>query len=254
MDIYVVKPGDTVDSIAASVQIPVDGLVFDNQLEYPYRLAIGQALLIDDGQEAADKTPLDVSGYAYPFIDAEVLKETLPWVNEIFVFSYGFTPEGDLINPMSDDTWMVETIRQGGAAPVLTLAPLDANGRFNNAYITELVGSIPAQERLHEQMKAEMELKGFSSLAIDFEYVRPEDRENYNAFVARTTRSMHESGYEVTVAVAPKTSRDQVGILYEGIDYEFLGATADRVMLMTYEWGYTSGCIGPQGMAGYTFN
>ena len=42
-------------------------------------------------------------------------------------------------------------------------------------------------------------------------------------------------------ALAPKTSPDQKGLLYEGIDYRLLGEAADRVMLMTYEWGYTYG-------------
>ena len=46
MEIYVVKAGDSVDSIAASQGIPVDQLIWDNQIEYPYRLAVGQALFI----------------------------------------------------------------------------------------------------------------------------------------------------------------------------------------------------------------
>jgi len=52
---------------------------------------------------------------------------------------------------------------------------------------------------------------------------------------------MHEYGYHVSVALAPKTSADQPGLLYEGIDYEALGEIADSVVLMTYEWGYTYG-------------
>lgn len=45
----------------------------------------------------------------------------------------------------------------------------------------------------------------------------------------------------VTVALAPKTSDDQQGLLYEGIDYAALGEAANGVFLMTYEWGYTYG-------------
>ena len=50
MEIYVVKAGDSVDSIAASQGIPVDQLIWDNQIEYPYRLAVGQALFIGKGE------------------------------------------------------------------------------------------------------------------------------------------------------------------------------------------------------------
>jgi len=41
--------------------------------------------------------------------------------------------------------------------------------------------------------------------------------------------------------LAPKTSADQPGLLYEGKDYRALGQVADHVLLMTYEWGYTFG-------------
>ena len=43
------------------------------------------------------------------------------------------------------------------------------------------------------------------------------------------------------MALAPKTSAQQRGLLYEGIDYRLLGEAANHVMLMTYEWGYSQG-------------
>ena len=52
---------------------------------------------------------------------------------------------------------------------------------------------------------------------------------------------MNESGRTVSVALAPKTSDDQPGLLYEGKDYAGLGAAADSVLLMTYEWGHAYG-------------
>lgn len=255
MDIYVVQQGDNVDAIAAKYQISVDVLTFDNQIEYPYRLAVGQALFIDDGQEAPDRRPLYVSGYAYPFITTEVLRETLPWVNGIYVFSYGFTAEGELIPPQTSDTDMVTLIRGGGVMPVITLTPLDAEGRFNNQFITGLLGNTAVQEQLIRRLKEEMQRKGFGGVDIDFEYVLAEDRDAFSALVRRMSRSMNASGYVVSVALAPKTSRDQRGTLYEGVDYAGLGMAANRTMLMTYEWGYTYGYIRPgidRGRIGYT--
>lgn len=43
------------------------------------------------------------------------------------------------------------------------------------------------------------------------------------------------------MALAPKTSSEQKGLLYEGKDYSGLGQAANGVLLMTYEWGYTYG-------------
>ena len=43
------------------------------------------------------------------------------------------------------------------------------------------------------------------------------------------------------VDLAPKERDDKQGLLYEGHDYSALGAAADRLLLMTYEYGYTYG-------------
>ena len=52
---------------------------------------------------------------------------------------------------------------------------------------------------------------------------------------------MHPFGFSVSVALAPKTSAGQKGLLYEGKDYAAIGDAADEVLLMTYEWGYKYG-------------
>ena len=43
------------------------------------------------------------------------------------------------------------------------------------------------------------------------------------------------------MAVAPKYRDNQQGILYEAHDYRAIGEIVDRVIIMTYEWGYVYG-------------
>ena len=74
---------------------------------------------------------------------------------------------------------------------------------------------------------------------VDFEYVQKADGEGYLKFVEKLKESLEKEGYLLSVALAPKTSDSQTGLLYEGIDYRRLGEIADSVVLMTYEWGYT---------------
>ncbi len=66
MEIHVVSPGENVDQIAARYNMPVETLLRNNQIVYPYRLAVGQALLV--GEESKGSLPAESSGYAYPFI------------------------------------------------------------------------------------------------------------------------------------------------------------------------------------------
>ena len=55
MEIYVVRPGDSVDSIARALDANVELLIYDNQLVYPYELAVGQALLVNGYAGEADR-------------------------------------------------------------------------------------------------------------------------------------------------------------------------------------------------------
>lgn len=51
----------------------------------------------------------------------------------------------------------------------------------------------------------------------------------YAEFMSRIAGCHEQKGYRVSVALAPKTSSDQKGLLYEGIDYAPLGEQADRL-------------------------
>lgn len=241
MEIYIVKTGDTIDKIAQQYGISYEKLAADNQIPYPYALAVGQALLILQDTEATGTYPLVANGYAYPFIDQIVLEETLPFLTQISVFSYGFTTEGDLVYPAVEDTRILEGAVNFGVAPILTLTPFDENGNFNNNYISILVNNSEVSDRLLNQLLTLMGEKGYEGIDIDFEYILSEDRVAFADFVTKTRVLMNENGYTVSVALAPKTSSDQPGLLYAGKDYKLLGEAANSVLLMTYEWGYTYG-------------
>lgn len=241
MEIYVVKSGDTVDSIAESHGIPVSSLIYNNQLVFPYALAVGQALLLSSGEASETSYPAWVNGYAYPFIQQEVLDETLPYLSSLSVFSYGFTTDGTLVPPALDDSFMIDAALMAGVRPVLTLTPLGPDGNFNNFLITAVVNDQTAKENLLANLLATVQEKNFQGVDIDFEYIRPEDRIPFADFVADVRNLLSPYGYHVSVALAPKTSDSQAGLLYEGKDYGLLGEAADSVLLMTYEWGYTYG-------------
>lgn len=241
MDIYVVQPGDSVDSIAAAHGISAESVIFNNQLIWPYALAVGQALLLSAAPSPKEMPPLVSNGYAYTYISPWVLEQTLPFLSELSVFSYGFTSQGDLILPPEDDGWMIRMAWIYGTRPILTLTPLDSSGQFNNRLISSVVNNASYRTHLISQILQRMQFSGYAGVDIDFEYILASDRDAFTAFVAEMQQTLSSFGYTVSVALAPKTSADQPGLLYEGKDYAALGAAADSVLLMTYEWGYRYG-------------
>ncbi len=261
MIIYIVNPGDTVDSIASSHGVSAQSIIYNNQLVYPFPLAVGQALLLSEernslpvadnslGNSTAENSPFPnttnypayVGGYAYPFISRWVLEQTLPYLSDLFVFSYGFTSEGMLIPPALDDTFMIDMAKSHGVSPILTLTPFGPTGQFSNYLISQVVNNETAKQTLIQNLTAQIQERGFEGVDIDFEYILPEDKLAFADFVRDVRTAINALGYLVSVALAPKTSDTQAGLLYEGKDYGLLGDAADYVLLMTYEWGYTYG-------------
>lgn len=241
MQIYVVKEGDNVDKISEQFGVSVESVIYDNQLAAPYRLAVGQALLIDDGGIRENRRNAFFRGFAYPFISSYVLEQTLASLSELAIFSYGFTGEGNLIPPILDDTFMIKAALRNRAEPILTLTPFDASGKFSNELISVLINNQAAVDTLIGDLLATMKEKGFLGIDIDFEYIKAEDRDIFVEFVRTVTETMNANGYSVSVDLAPKTSADQPGLLYEGKNYRALGEIANSVLVMTYEWGYTYG-------------
>lgn len=242
MTIYTVKAGDTIDSIADSFGSPTSTIIYQNQIPYPYRLAIGESLLLPGDTVPSDTLPsIYAGGYAYPFISRWVLEETLPFLDTLYIFSYGFTPDGTLIPPPLDDTWMIQLAHEYNVTPVLTLTPFGDDGRFNNSLISSIVNDLTARTRLKDAIVNQITTRGFRGLDIDFEYILSRDRDAFVDFVSYLQESVSALGCLTSVALAPKTSDTQTGLLYEGKDYRRLGEAADYVLLMTYEWGYTYG-------------
>lgn len=239
MTIHIVASGDTVNSIAAAYQIPADTIIYNNQLIYPYILVVGQALLLSTPSELQPYRFVVTNGYAYPFINDWVLTQTLPYLSRLSVFSYGFSTEGEIIPPTLDDSFMIQAALEYNSAPFLTLTPFDASGRFNNNLISAVINNPSVKNTLIDNLVITVSEKSFQGVDIDFEYILAEDRNAFADFVQDVRIAINQLGYPVTVALAPKTSDDQPGLLYEGKDYALLGEAADEVLLMTYEWGYT---------------
>ena len=134
---------------------------------------------------------------------------------------------------------LIEQTLEFGVDPMLVLTPFAETGSFNNQLVKAVSEDLQMQQVLIENLVQTVQEKQYAGVDVDFEYILPEDREGYAAFVGNLRERMNPLGYKVSVALAPKISAEQAGLLYEGMDYGLLGANADSVFLMTYEWGYT---------------
>lgn len=103
MIIHVVKAGESLYSIAKKYDVPFESIIKVNELESPDDLVIGQSIIVPTNNETEKLGSIVVNGYVYPSVDFENLEEALPFVTFVSIFSYGFTPEGELIDVNDKD-------------------------------------------------------------------------------------------------------------------------------------------------------
>lgn len=240
MIIHVVSAGDTIYSIAAEYGQSPEKIISENGLTSPNRLVVGQTIVITQENEQKLRS-IAVNGYVYPFVSDEVLFETLPNLTFLTVFTYGFTPEGELVT--IDDSELIEKTKSGSVAPLMLISTLTEEGNFSNELADVLLNNPDIQDILIENILINIREKGYFGLDIDFEFIPEKDRELYALFVEKITQRLNAENFLVFVSLAPKTSADQPGLLYEAHDYYALGRAANAVLVMTYEWGYTYECI-----------
>lgn len=285
MIIHVVKPGESIYSIARLYGVPWQKIVSDNELENPDQLVVGQTIVILQGTRqhtvgrgeslyliAAEYQmrvsdilranpqitnparlevgqiitippreinfgPIEVNGYAFPNINRETLRKTLPYLTYLSIFSYQVNADGSL--DTIDDTALIQAARAARVAPLMVITNIGESGGFDSDLASTILNSDTLQETLLNNVIRTMQQKNYSGLDIDFEYIYPSDRENYNNFLRKVVARLRPMGYSVTTALAPKISAMQQGTLYEAHDYPVHGALVDHTILMTYEWGYT---------------
>lgn len=241
---YTVEQGDSLYSISQKYQVSLNDLKEANpNIVWPYNLNVGQTVVIPvPNNKLGD---MEVNGYAFPNINMQVLEDTLPHLTYLSIFSYQVSPSGNLTN--IDDASLINKAKEFKVAPMMVITNLEEEAGFSSDIAHEILTNTDAQNNLINNIINVLQTKGYYGLDIDFEYVYPQDKENYNKFLERVVNALHPLGFIVTTALAPKVSENQPGLLYEAHDYKVHGQLADHVIIMTYEWGYTYG--EPQAVA-----
>ncbi|WP_027399644.1 LysM peptidoglycan-binding domain-containing protein [Anaerovorax odorimutans] len=234
--IHIVKPGETLYEISEKYGVSLEDLLIINNIESPYTLYSDTQLIIPYKQ----KPEIDVNAYIYNLGESAIpiVKERGKNLSFLSPFAYLIDENGNL-NKIKDKQ-AINSAYEENVAPMMTITNFTVNEKGENvAHI--VLNDHRVQEKLIKNIVHIIKEKEYKGLNVDFENVYPQDRESYNRFLKLVVDRMHDEGYFVSTALAPKTSEEQMGQLYEAHDYKAHGDLADFVILMTYEWGYRMG-------------
>ncbi len=234
---YVVKRGDTLFNISKMFDIPLQDIInYNPQLSNPNLINVGQVVKIP---MPLKEGTIEVNGYAIANINTETLNKTLPFLTYLSIFSYQAKEDGSMYTLYEED--LIERARAQNVAPNMVVTNIGGSGGFSSDIAHSILTSEPAQTNLINNILNTLNTKNYSGVDIDFEYIYPYDKDSYVQFLRRLNIELKKQNYTLSVAVAPKYRANQSGILYEAHDYKRIGEIADRVIIMTYEWGYMYG-------------
>ena len=235
---YTVLRGDTLYNIGERYGVSVEDMIEANpQITNPNQIRVGQ--IINLPLPSVNLGSMEVNGYVYDNVTTETLNKILPNLTYISIFGYQVRPDGSL-STLNDES-IIRQSRAQKVAPLMVITNIKEGASFDSALASTILNNEQVRTNLINNIVDTMQRKNYYGINVDFEYLYPADREAYNNFLRELTDRLHQYGYLVTTAIAPKISGDQQGTLYEAHDYAAHGEIVDRVIIMTYEWGYLYG-------------
>lgn len=234
--VYEVKKGDTLTKISNEFHIDIAKLKNSNP-NLTDKLQIGQKIKIN--YENDNKERIKVNGYCYSGTKDEIIKKTLPYLSYLSIFAYKADENGDLDNIDDDD--IISYALDYNVAPIMVVTNIKKSGGFSSKIASSIINDESKTNRLFNNILNVLQNKKYYGVNFDFEYIYQDDKESFKSFIKKAYDFFKSRDYFISIALAPKTTSSQKGLLYEAHDYNFAGKNSDKIILMTYEWGYTYG-------------
>ncbi|WMJ87159.1 LysM peptidoglycan-binding domain-containing protein [Anaerocolumna sp. MB42-C2] len=241
---YTIREGDTLDGIADRYGISIFQLLRNNPYlsdrEYIYP---GETIVIS--YEGNKIRAIATNGYAFPYININVLRKTLPFLTYLSVYSYRVSAEGE-INDIND-TEIIRVAKEYGVAPVMMLLALSKSVEEEFNVIHSILSNQEIQERFFNNLLRILQTKGYIGVSIDTPYILPMDRSLYEEFVITLADRISKEGFKVFNTISIRIFQLLTGTIFMGLDLSELSKAVDGITLISYEFGYSEGI--PPGTA-----
>lgn len=238
---YIVQAGDTLAEIARKAYVTLEQLknanpdVSDAGLRPEMRISIPNISNYMAGT-------LGFYSLRSPALDRQLVNEVAPYSSSISIFEYHITPNGDIVNKLNDIS-AIQTTWRNRVTPLVTITNLSSQG-FDSNLVHQVLNNPSSRTNLVNNIYNLLSRKGYGGVNIDFEQVIPEDRDLFTGFLKQLRDRFKEGRFSLTVSVPPKTN-DENPPWFRGYDYGGIGAAANYMFIMAYNWHYGGSQPGP---------
>lgn len=238
--IYIAEEGDTLGSIAEEFEVTRMQLLRNNPHLYN-REMVYQGEMIIISYDSRDY--ISINAYAYPFIDRDILRKTLPFLTYLTIFNYRSLEGGDIVG--NDETEVIQISKAYGVAPLMSLSTLTYQG-FSDMEVTNsiLYNDVYIERHINNTLSILRE-KGYYGLNISIVNLNQENRLAYEAYISKLSQRLKAEGYVLILTLSPRIILNTNEVAFERIDYTVLGQYADGIMILSYGWGTFAGPPSP---------
>lgn len=195
--------GDSFYSIAkrfglkASSLAEVNGLTLNQPLQTGFRLYIPPV----PRRQAEVNAYIEPRGEAVSQALQNAAAEAAPELTYLAPFSFRIKRDGSLQAPPLDN--LASIAAQNRVTLMLVVTNLE-DAQFSSELGRIILNDVAVQDRLLENIVTEAKRLNFRDIHFDLEFLRPEDREAYNAFCARQRTSFTGRGSCCLLHLHPK--------------------------------------------------
>lgn len=235
---YTVQEGETLLQIANKNNVTVIQLLRNNpyladrEIIYP-----GETIVIS--YDTNKIRTIATSGYAYSFINKDILKKTLPFLTYLTVFNYRVVERGVLID--IDDREIIALAKAYGVAPMMMISTISEKGTGSSEVAYHIYENPEYQENLFSNVVNMLKAKGYYGLNIYLQFLRPENRTLVDNYIKRFSQRVREAGFRILITVSPRVYYDGTSITFEKIDYSTIAQNVDGMLFLSYDWAYSFG-------------
>jgi len=232
--IYTIQDGDTLESIALAHNISIFELLRNNpylsERKYIYP---GEDIVIK--YEGEKTGTLITNGYAYPFIDMNILRKTLPFLTYLSIYSYYYNINGEILD--LNDEELIRTAKEYGVAPVMILNALAENPLEEIEMLRYLLENTFMQDLLISNIITLLYRKGYYGVNFSAHYIHPEYRPLYVEFIRKLSTRLRSEGFRTFITLAFNVFELLLNVNYDDLQYELLEKYVDQITMITYDWG-----------------
>lgn len=233
---YQIKPGDQIRNLAQQFNTDISAILAANTGLDPNHLHIGQIINIP----SPEKLTLSTLGFIVPSGGSSVLTildSLAGQLTYLAVVAYSVTAEGYAYNEIEDSA-IVARCKQLNITPLMMIRNFTGVD-FSAELAGQVLGTPSYRRNLVLSIVNLTRQRGFGGVSIDFEFIPPQQRNDFNLFLRELKIALGELILQVNVHA--KTSDLPTNRIVGAYDYASIGRAADIVAVMTIDYGYPGG-------------